>query len=440
MEVKNIFGGLKMFGILGRQTTGSDKIVAFICHRGDQRMEPVIRRLIVQGFRSVRSEVVDFENPTFLVGRNGSGKSNLIDALAFLDEAMVNPLAMVFHRRHGNRVVCHGSTQPHSLFNCRTLGLGVVLGAIGDEVTAARYALEIAVTGYSGPSVEREQCVIAGHDGRRIWFERIKNEPFRSNVGGLEPQLEKGSLALPLVGGDVRFAPIFQALAGMHPYSIDPSRLRYAQFPDSGRVLHPDGSNVASVLREIADRDPDDLQRICEILEAIVPTIKQIEVKERSGRLALEFTQRWDDGPRSLTLEASSMSDGTLRALGLLAAVYQRSAPSLIAIEEPEATIHPGALGVILDVLRLASRRTQLIVTTHSPEVLDAEWLEDRHIRMVIWQDGATRVTPLSTGSREALREHLMSAGELLRSNALQGIPPEVEVANSPVLFEDLAA
>jgi len=134
------------------------------------------------------------------------------------------------------------------------------------------------------------------------------------------------------------------------------------------------------------------------------------------------------------------MSDETLRALGILAAVYQRSAPSLIAIEEPETTIYPGALGVILDMLHQASSRTQVIVTTHSPDVLDADWLEEQHIRIVTWQDGATRVMPLSTGSREALREHLMSAGELLRSNALQGIPPEADMTHWSDLFEDLAA
>jgi AAA15 family ATPase/GTPase len=53
-------------------------------------MEPVIRRLIVQGFRSIRSEVVEFDNPTFLVGRNGSGKSNLVEEFAFLSEAMMH--------------------------------------------------------------------------------------------------------------------------------------------------------------------------------------------------------------------------------------------------------------------------------------------------------------------------------------------------------------
>ena len=134
------------------------------------------------------------------------------------------------------------------------------------------------------------------------------------------------------------------------------------------------------------------------------------------------------------------MSDGTLRALGLLAAIYQPSAASLMAIEEPEATIHPGALGVILDVLHYASDRTQLVVTTHSPEVLDADWLEDRHIRVVDWQDGATRVMSLGVRSREALRQRLMTAGELLRSDALEGAPPGPDMSRQPALFEDIVA
>src|SRR5262249_16243148 len=148
-------------------------------------------------------------------------------------------------------------------------------------------------------------------------FERtISDGIFRSNVGGLKPQLTKESLALPLVGGDARFAPVYRVLAGLHAYSIDPDALRIWKDPDSGRALRADGGNAASVLRSIADQNPDDLERICEILEAVVPTIKRVEVKESGSKLGLEFTQRWDDGPRSLTLEASSMSDGTLRALG----------------------------------------------------------------------------------------------------------------------------
>ena len=95
-------------------------------------MEPVIRKLIIQGFRSFRSEVVDFDNPTFLVGRNGSGKSNLIDAIAFLNQAMTTPLSDLISWKGGGRVICHGSSTLLTNGEHRTFGLGVILGAIDE--------------------------------------------------------------------------------------------------------------------------------------------------------------------------------------------------------------------------------------------------------------------------------------------------------------------
>ena len=66
-------------------------------------MNPVIKQLILKRFRSIPSERVDFDNPTFLVGQNGSGKSNLVDAFSFLADAMASPLQAVFDKRGGHR-------------------------------------------------------------------------------------------------------------------------------------------------------------------------------------------------------------------------------------------------------------------------------------------------------------------------------------------------
>ena len=81
--------------------------------------------------------------------------------------------------------------------------------------------------------------------------------------------------------------------------------------------------------------------------------------------------------------------------------------------------MHPGALGAVLDLLRHAGRSTQVIVTTHSPEALDAKWIGNEHLRMVTWDAGVSRVAPVSAATRETLRKQLAGAGELLRSNAL---------------------
>ncbi len=106
-------------------------------------------------------------------------------------------------------------------------------------------------------------------------------------------------------------------------------------------------------------------------------------------------------------------------------------------IEEPEATIHPGAIGAILDLLHDASRRMQVVVTTHSPDVLNAKWIEAGHLRIVTWNRGASRVGAASESVSRSLREHLMGAGELLRANALTPEPIFDEHIGEPRLFED---
>ena len=100
----------------------------------------------------------------------------------------------------------------------------------------------------------------------------------------------------------------------------------------------------------------------------------------------------------------------------------------------------PNAIGAVLDLLRLASRRTQVVAATHSPELLDAKWIEDRHLRIVAWEKGATRVARLSQAASGCLRDRLMGAGELLRANALTAEPTLERKPGPPILFERVAA
>lgn len=394
----------------------------------------MIRQLILKRYRSLPAERIELDNPTIFVGRNGSGKSNLVSAFSFLARAMSLPLQAVFDVDGGISAVRNrtsGKSYPPNL------GMRVELGRINGMPTHGFYSFEIKALPNYGFSVVREQCSI-GEGGSRAWFDRNDGR-FRSNVEGLKPALDSASLGLPVIGGEAKFSPVLRALAGMRVYSIEPAKVREMQEPDSGTSLKADGANVTSVLKEIERQAADDFERVSRVLAAIVPNTKQVEVKKHGKSLALRFTQEWgEQKPKRLKFDGFSMSDGTLRAIGLLAAVFQRPVPSLIAVEEPEATIHPGALDAVLDLLLHASRRMQVVVTTHSPELLDAKWITDRHLRLVEWTDGATRVAPVSEGNREALQSHLTSAGELLRSNALAPRPLFDEKLDEAVLFEEL--
>ena len=119
--------------------------------------KPILSKLILKRFRSLPAEVVEFDNPTFLVGQNGSGKSNFADAFAFLADAMASPLQAVLARRGGFSAVGNRSSARGRPSN---LGLAVILLQPDDDIAEARYGFELSAQGEYGFEVVREQCIV----------------------------------------------------------------------------------------------------------------------------------------------------------------------------------------------------------------------------------------------------------------------------------------
>ncbi|HYU33664.1 MAG TPA: AAA family ATPase [Thermoanaerobaculia bacterium] len=390
--------------------------------------EPAIRNLTIQGFRSIASERIELDNPTFLVGRNGAGKSNIVDAFALLGEAMTRALPNLISARGGITTVFHkapGAGYPLDL------GLEVELGSVSEEIKSGTYGFLTRATSERHFHVVRERFSAGAVSFDRQGGLNLPG-PFLDHLP--QPHTEPDSLLLPILSGVEHYAPVIRALSAIRAYDINPGRLREPAAPDKGLTLLPDGSNAASVLQEIRSSSPDDFQAISDFLSVALPYSVEIRSTLHSpSRLALEMIQTSRRG--QITLEAVSASEGMLRLLGLLLTIFQPTTPSVLLIEEPEATIHPDALGIVVDLLQLATQRSQVIVTTHSPELLDAKWIGDRHLRVVHWEDGATWVSPIAVGARQSLQDHLMGAGELLRARALDA-PPLARTEQEPVLFE----
>lgn len=379
----------------------------------------VLESLTLRGFRSFRNESVSFENPVFLVGANGAGKTNLTEAFAFLAGAMQSPLPAVVESRGGFRALAHrGSAKARP----GEIGLGVVLREPDAEIRRVGYEIALRPGRSTGDfEVARERCAVEGRDGSSAEFERTRSrrgsERWRSSVAGLAPAMVPDHLALPIVAGDPRFraAPAF--LASMRVYRVTPPALRALQEPQTGKRLRADGGNAASVLEEIQRTAEMDGQVMRNLVESVVPGTVDLRARRVGQKRTMEFREK--RGPGYVWTPASSMSDGALRLVALLLAVFQPSRPSVLVLEEPETTMPPGAVGAVLDILGHARRFMQVVVTTHSPEMLDAKWIEDRHLRLVESEDGRSRVRFVSPSARGILRDRLASAGELFRSNAL---------------------
>jgi predicted ATPase len=174
-------------------------------------------------------------------------------------------------------------------------------------------------------------------------------------------------------------------------------------------------------------------ERIEEYLAKVVPGIVGVDSRVVGPKETLEFRQTVAGAKAPWRFLAANMSDGTLRALGVLVAIFQSTNGTrvpLVAIEEPEIALHPAAAGVLRDSLRDASRNTQLLVTSHSPDLLDDSSFDPDTLLAVAAIDGSTVIGPLDDGGLKALKKQLYTPGELLRMNQLTPrlmIPPPTD-------------
>ena len=130
------------------------------------------------------------------------------------------------------------------------------------------------------------------------------------------------------------------------------------------------------------------------------------------------FRVKESDGTRH-DFNVSQISDGTLRVLGLLTALYQPNRPSVIALEEPEQTVNPAVLAVVAEAIKDVGKKSQVLVTTHSPHFIDQ--FEPKEIRAVEMIDNLTRVSTVADAQQKAVRERLFTLGELVTVEGLYG-------------------
>jgi len=378
----------------------------------------MLRYVDIKNFKSIGASTVFLRRFNVLVGPNGAGKSNFLKALGFMSDCLESSVATALSRKGGIKAVRRRS-QGHP-YNIKFR-----ICADLDTDYWADYEFEIS----AGPSqdyrVKNEKCKIS-----RALLEaefEVSEGEFIKPVRGMRPKIGSDRLALPLVSAVEEYRAIFDFITGMKFYSISPEKIREFQEPDIGKSLKWDGSNAASVLHDLKQREPKKYERVCGLLERIVPGAKSAYYASVGQMATIEFKQ--DVGDKApWTFPAMSMSDGTLRVLGILLAVYQNQSPTLIGIEEPESTIHPAASDVLIDILKDGTNFSQIIITTHSPDILDHKDIKDDEIHVVESRQGNTVISPLASSSRKAIHERLYTAGDLLKMGELH---PDYDAAES---------
>lgn len=372
-----------------------------------------INRVILKNYKSIAACDVQLQPLTFLVGRNGSGKSNFLDALRFVADALNYSLEHAIRDRGGINDVRLRSRGHPNHFSIR-------FEFVLPDGSSGHYAFRIEARSRGGYEVQKEQCKL--HPD--LHYHIDKGTVTHTNVK-VAPAATSDRLYLVNASGLPEFRPVYDAFSRMGFYNLNPDKIRDFQVSDYSDLLIRDGSNLTSVFAQLS---PDVKQDIQEYLSIIVPGVRGVEVEKFGDKEVLVFRQDVVGDKHPWRFHVNNMSDGTLRLLGILVALFQgnhdtQKHVSLVGIEEPEIAMHPTMVGALLDEFRHAAHNAQVIVTTHSPDLLDEKSLDVDSILVAEGHDGNTVIAPVDDVCRSVVHDKMFTVGDLLRRDQLEADP-----------------
>ena len=379
----------------------------------------LLTRVVLKNYKSFAACDVSPAQLCFLVGRNGSGKSNFLDALRFIADSLRQSLDHALRDRGGIHEVRRRSGGLG-----RPAGFGMRIEFNLPNGARGRFAFSMKSKKEGAYEINREDCIVVAPENRGTYFYSVKSGKVILSNFQSPPAAAADQMYLVRASGAREFRAAYAALSNMGFYNLNLQALRDPQPSDPGDLLQRDGRNAASVLDNLKRYAPEAKEH----LEKVVPGLVSVERRPFGGRETLEFSQENPASAKPWRFSAGQMSDGTLRGLGVLLALFQgggngRARPGLIGIEEPEVALHPGAAGVLIDSLRDAAARTQVLVTSHSPDLLDDKDISADSILAVEAEHGGSRVGSLDEVNRSVLKDRLYTVGELLKMGQIEPDP-----------------
>ena len=393
---------------------------------------PFIQRLGLQGLLSFPPEMepIDLHPLNVLIGPNGSGKTNVIEALELLRAAPTNLGTIIQSGGGAKEWLWKGDRKSKGKVSVNVEGgylapgLFLYLLEIGDGGFGHYVSDEKIEKIISKPDREKAHFIFRWENGEPVitlessnsgsWRteRKLKRESFDRDESILS-QIKEPSLYPVLSSISLQFREIRMFREWVFGTSSD---LRLPQrIDDPSDVLLPDARNLALVVNEIHHRDH---RAFDSAMKCFLPRYERMSTHIHGGTIQLFLHESGLRDP----IPSTRISDGTLRFLAMLAVILSPSPPPLLCLEEPELGIHPDAITLLGELLIEASSRMQLVVTTHSDALLSA--LGNRVEAILVCEnDGhGTRIERLDPG-RLAFWLKDYTLGDIWRTGEIGGNP-----------------
>jgi len=362
----------------------------------------MITRIAIRHYRSLD---VDFtlEPVTVIIGRSGTGKSNLISAIRFLRNALAPDATIVPNNLPEHSVYSITKPKDEPVMFCLEFSL-----AQGNK----RYRYEISFKKQdnfnnqnviNNESLSLDDCVLFSRQGNK-WIVEPKILQ--------KPQINYTNLVLPTIFGIQEISIAHLLLTrGMGCYDF-PGDVCAKKTNTSSESLLDHADNCAEVFSRIRNNLTrlNDWKEIIRALSRLNPAITSVDITPQENKLIVSHGL----GEKVFTLDIARESEGFRRFFAHLLAIYQTPAKQHLFFEEPEKGIHPGALATLAEEFNAAPKEQhgQVILTTHNPELLNH--FAPECIRVAEMRDHVTRIGPVADEQLSALKEELMKPGELL--------------------------
>lgn len=340
---------------------------------------PRIESLRVENYRALKKVDLDKLTPmTVLLGPNGSGKSTFFDVFNFLSECFQFGLRYAWDRRgRGKELKTRGAIGP-IVFELKyrerpktpviTYHLAIDEGIKGPEIVEEWLQWRRGQTGQPFRFLEFRRGI-----GKAASGEAPDSEDVRIDTNLRSPDL----IAVNTLGQFTehpRVAALREFITDWYVsyLSIDQARNQ----PEAGpqERLSKSGENLPNVIQFLKERHPERLEQIFSVLRRRIPRLERVDADLMpDGRLLLQIK----DAPFEQPVLSKFASDGTMKMLAYLTVLYDPEPPRFIGIEEPENFLHPRLLPELSEECRAASERSQLLITSHSPFLLNAMRAEE---------------------------------------------------------------
>jgi|GEM_PF-893935 predicted ATPase len=410
----------------------------------------MISELDVRNFKSFGSSAnpLFLGNLNFLVGANASGKTNLVSALKFLQSALLQNIEVAVAEFDGlseirNKNQRERKTPKPITIRVRMGELGKIalpsLTGKGSRTAIAEscdYTIELSTRSVVGdephlPVIksERLMAIFVENDMRLEYkMERDQDQMrFTDPIFGSpkDPVKIQGKDKTRLAAAASFFSlPLLYFRSRLEEWSffnIDPDIARKPSKVSADITIGAHGESLASILYKLEHtRDSNELQKIADCLEGVVPGFRGIKTRimQMGGGIGFQV----QEGKLSSPINPRSVSDGTIRLIALAVILnWAAKRSSLVTIEEPENGLHPHLSEHLVSLLRETSEHTQLIVTTHNPRFLD--YLEPEELFLCDKVDGMTTIRQASRLEDVKMFQKNFTLGERWIQGQLGGIP-----------------